>query len=407
LDRRWRSGEIQKDIDERTRSFDDRKKRGELTAVEQIVEAVKSRQEGESQSDTIQRLFGTAEGKEAVVYQTGQLPRTATSAEHREYLRRASSVRRENITSHSLEETRHIMRRGQLSSTERQAELIAEMIANDQDGEDEDDEGGSNRPEEKPPHSPVPPINYDSSSSSDGGRKRGRGKIGRFGFTKSDGELQFADEDGLLSYFNLRSNVMDTYEFPDLLYDGETDEIFKVSFEEVIDNYDWIPEDRDSDKTEECDSNHSCYMAKMEKSISKVMKGENPNEALNYCLDNMANISVFRNKDLLEKIETTDEVMQVTGVGSKVTNIDKTGMHPLFGKCYYCPGNEYNVLSQWQAQTKGFKVSISEDNESTFLIRESDNIRIEFKRDPRDRFYKCSFSELEKAVTNSNVYKSV
>ena len=101
-----------------------------------------------------------------------------------------------------------------------------------------------------------------------------------------------------------------------------------MKFEEIIDNYNWIPDDKESDESEECDSNHSCYMAKMEKSMSKVLKGENPNEALNYCLDNMANISVFRNKDLLEKIVTTNQVMQVTGVGSKVTHIDKIGTHP-------------------------------------------------------------------------------
>ena len=209
---------LSRDIDERTRTYDERKQRGELNAVEQMIEVSRSRRSGESQQDTFQRLFGAAESKRDSVDQSSQEIQSEVrrSVEGEDYIRRASNLQPSQVRFRSLEETREIRDRGQVTSEELRAEVVTENIANDRDGDDNDDEGGSTRPEEKPPHEPEPPVDYDSSSSSDGGRKRGRGKIGRFGFTVQDGELQFADDDGLLSFFEFRSNAMDNYEFPEL-----------------------------------------------------------------------------------------------------------------------------------------------------------------------------------------------
>jgi hypothetical protein len=41
--------------------------------------------------------------------------------------------------------------------------------------------------------------------------------------------------------------------------------------------------------------------------------------------------------------------MRIVGIGGKQIEITKVGDHPLFGKCWYYPQNEFNIISQWKA----------------------------------------------------------
>jgi hypothetical protein len=77
-----------------------------------------------------------------------------------------------------------------------------------------------------------------------------------------------------------------------------------------------------------------------------------------YCLDSMANVSVFRNSDLLTDIHKSIRALSIEGVGSKMTKVDQVGAHPLFGEVWYLPANEYNIVSQWQAEKQGFLLKI-------------------------------------------------
>ena len=113
------------------------------------------------------------------------------------------------------------------------------------------------------------------------------------------------------------------------------------------------------------------------------------NNHTHYCLDSMANVSVFRNPDLISSVGTSTRPLSIDGVGSKMTNVDQVGVHPLFGEVWYLPSNEYNIVSQWQAEKQGFLLKMSEDNKSCYLHRKSDNTMVRFERDPSDHFYKC------------------
>jgi len=114
-----------------------------------------------------------------------------------------------------------------------------------------------------------------------------------------------------------------------------------------------------------------------------------------YCLDSMANVSVFRNPELLTDIRSSDKPLSIDGVGAKLTKVDQVGTHHLFGEVWYLPTNEYNIVSQWQAQKNGFLLKMSEDNKSCYLYRGSDRTAMRFVRDPIDHFYKCPATDRE------------
>ena len=127
---------------------------------------------------------------------------------------------------------------------------------------------------------------------------------------------------------------------------------------------------------------------------------ENPEPYNNhtfYCLDSMANVSVFRNPDLLTDIRQSDKPLSIDGVGAKLTKVSQVGNHYLFGEVWYLPTNEYNIVSQWQAQKHGFLLKMSDDNKSCYLYRASDRAAIRFMRDPVDHFYKCPATDRELA----------
>ena len=96
--------------------------------------------------------------------------------------------------------------------------------------------------------------------------------------------------------------------------------------------------------------------------------------------------------------------MNIDGVGGKSVSIRLIGDHELFGTCFYCPETEYNVVSQWKAEKKGFKTRLSEDNETAWLVRESDNLSICFTRDDSDHFYKCPHIALKKSKSFGQVH---
>ena len=114
-----------------------------------------------------------------------------------------------------------------------------------------------------------------------------------------------------------------------------------------------------------------------------------------YCLDSMANVSVFRNPDLISDIRQSDKPLSIDGVGAKLTKVNQVGTHHLFGEVWYLPTNEYNIVSQWQAQKSGFLLKMSDDNQSCYLYRASDRTAIRFMRDPVDHFYKCPATDRE------------
>jgi hypothetical protein len=51
-----------------------------------------------------------------------------------------------------------------------------------------------------------------------------------------------------------------------------------------------------------------------------------------YCLDSMANVSVFRNPDLISDIRQSDKPLSIDGVGAKLTKVNQVGTHHLFGE---------------------------------------------------------------------------
>ena len=114
-----------------------------------------------------------------------------------------------------------------------------------------------------------------------------------------------------------------------------------------------------------------------------------------YCLDSMANVSVFRNPDLISDIRQSDKPLSIDGVGAKLTKVNQVGTHHLFGEVWYLTTNEYNIVSQWQAQKSGFLLKMSDDNQSCYLYRASDRTAIRFMRDPVDHFYKCPATDRE------------
>ena len=81
----------------------------------------------------------------------------------------------------------------------------------------------------------------------------------------------------------------------------------------------------------------------------------------------------------------------------KTITIDQIGDHPLFGKCWYYPNNEFNIVSQWKANEKGLMFRMSDDNEQAWLVRD-DGISICFNRDPKDHFYKCPIESVDKLI---------
>ena len=107
--------------------------------------------------------------------------------------------------------------------------------------------------------------------------------------------------------------------------------------------------------------------------MAKTAEDSNPskesNDHYNYCVDTMANVNVYRNKDLIINVRSSGRPMRIDGVGGKTVNMNQIGDHPLFGPGFYCPENDYNVLSRWRLNQQGFLVNFSKDNESIWVTR--------------------------------------
>jgi hypothetical protein len=116
----------------------------------------------------------------------------------------------------------------------------------------------------------------------------------------------------------------------------------------------------------------------------------------------MANVNVFRNEDLVIDAKTTQNAMNIDGVGEKGTTTQRKGIHPLFGEVWILPTNSYNIVSQYQAQKNGFLLRMSEDNESCWLVNKKTNVSVYFERDPSDHFYKC---EVPRESIRSKVFQ--
>ena len=233
-------------------------------------------------------------------------------------------------------------------------------------------------PPEDPPSDPpeIPPVESIPSTVPQGEETSSdpEPKRTRFGFVEIDGRFNFVDEDLILS----------TLEF-DKQY-RECEEYVKVN------------ELSDSD-SEECEReyNASCYMAKMQKSLLKSKRLDEVEETMKYCIDGMANVNVIKNPNVLRNIRTSPKSMNIKGVGGKTITIDQIGDHPLFGKCWYYPSNEFNIISQWKANQKGLMFRVSDDNEQAWLVRD-DGISICFNRDPKDHFYKCPIDSVDELI---------
>ena len=64
--------------------------------------------------------------------------------------------------------------------------------------------------------------------------------------------------------------------------------------------------------------------------------------------NNQATINIFRNKDMLKNIRTTNDPISVSGVGG-VLEVNQVGNLPGFGEVYYNPECIVNVLRTiWQ-----------------------------------------------------------
>ena len=213
-------------------------------------------------------------------------------------------------------------------------------------GLDRDDDEGEDEP----------PIAAGSSSSSEsGGNTRNRkSKRGRFGFYDIDGISKFMDEDGLLSTLVPSGNLPELFAYEDSSYPGGTpratctigngepifwkgpkdetttpiddEDISVESYEDLPDYYfdgenvykcNWS----ETNSTEECESQSSklkpCYM-------TKVNDGDS-NDHFTYCLDSMANVNVFRNRDLLTNVREGKRPMNIDGVGGKSVTIRMIG----------------------------------------------------------------------------------
>jgi hypothetical protein len=107
----------------------------------------------------------------------------------------------------------------------------------------------------------------------------------------------------------------------------------------------------------------------------------------------MANINVFRNRDLVNDVRTTTIAMNIDGVGQKGTKTQCKGSHPLFGDVWIVPSNQYNIVSQYQAQKNGFLMRMSEDNNTCWLVNKNKNISVYFERDPSDQFFKSEVNQ--------------
>lgn len=118
-------------------------------------------------------------------------------------------------------------------------------------------------------------------------------------------------------------------------------------------------------------------------------------------IDTMANINVFRNEDLVNDARDSSIPMNIDGVGEKGTKTYRRGVHPLFGDVWIVPSNQYNIVSAFQAQKNGFKLRMSEDNESCWLVNSEKNVSVYFERDPSDHFYK---SEIDAETVRSKAF---
>ena len=261
-------------------------------------------------------------------------------------------------------------------------EEVTEMLRNSirLGGAEDDDEGGNDDP-------PVPSGTGSVSSESTGPRSRTRSKRGRLGFYGKDEDSKFVDEYGLLSL------VQEAVQLGSELGEERSSSPVAESSES------------EGECAEECNSEEwsSDRSRQFGKCYTSKIKSDNSNDHFNYCLDSMANVNVFRNRDLLTNIRESKRTMHIDGVGGKSVSIKLIGDHKLFGTCYYCPETEYNVVSQWKAELQGFKTRLSEDNESAWLVRDSDKTSICFNRDPSDHFYKCPYIALVKKQTDGSV----
>jgi hypothetical protein len=119
----------------------------------------------------------------------------------------------------------------------------------------------------------------------------------------------------------------------------------------------------------------------------------------------MANINIFRNPELLPEVGNAAKKITVDGAGGKSTEISQVGYHPLFGEVWFHPDNDYNIISEWQAEKMGFRLVVpAQDQSRRYLYRKSDETIIPFERDPKDKFWKAvavPVREIKKAFQSS------
>ena len=172
-----------------------------------------------------------------------------------------------------------------------------------------------------------------------------------------------------------------------------------VAEADVPDNDVRPPDDPSSGSSSAIQANNAVYVLSSKyKTVTKLSKFNNHTFI---ALDTMANVNVFRNEDLVKDVRTTQNMMNIDGVGEKGTRTQRKGVHPLFGEVWILPTNSYNIVSQYQAQKNGFLLRMSEDNNSCWLVNKKSNISVYFERDPSDHFYKC---EIPKEAMKSKAF---
>jgi hypothetical protein len=238
------------------------------------------------------------------------------------------------------------------------AELVLKQRSESSSESDKSDDDSN------PPDANPPPVSDGSSPGINPGETHSGDEVSkkpRFGFVEVDGKLGYFDDDWVIPRAIIAKE-----------WDDVQEDIRKLSIEE-----DWVDVEGLSDSGSEgsdyyrdADFWSGCHMAKMKKHLRLEEKRQEISEAIRYCLDGMANVNVIRNPNVLYNIRDSGKVMRIVGIGGKQIEISKVGDHPLFGKCWYYPQNEFNIISQWKANEQGLMFRVSEDNEQAWLVRE-------------------------------------
>lgn len=124
-----------------------------------------------------------------------------------------------------------------------------------------------------------------------------------------------------------------------------------------------------------------------------------------YNLDNHCNILVFNNSQLVSNIAPV--TTQVNGYSGQAT-LKWTCLHPIFGKGYYDPQSEYNLLGQSALNKAGFfEHKRKEDRDMLTTLWHEKWGDIVFKRHRQSDFYSISHQQLTEHMRSVDGTKEV